>query len=134
MFIWTFPFWFAMTWCPSATSIYLSVSSNVTKIKYETCSIILHVATSSKIQLVYWKISPNSLSERLSLTYIRAIDAYVFWSLSLSPFSDSFCNARLPRLSKQTCFFCFYISLGGFGSLSIRWCTYLHLKHLRGVR
>ena len=35
IFIWTFPVCFAVTKFPSATSIYLSVSTNDTGIKYE---------------------------------------------------------------------------------------------------
>ena len=40
IFIWTCPFCFAVTFCPSATSIYSSVSSNKLGIKSETCGVI----------------------------------------------------------------------------------------------
>ena len=62
------------------------------------------------------------------------IDSYIFWLLSSSPFSDYFCDARLPLSLKRTCFCRFLLSLGGFGHLAIRLSTDPHLKHLQGVR
>ena len=44
IFICTYPFCFAVTWCTSATSMYLSVSYNEPVIKYETSGVMWHVA------------------------------------------------------------------------------------------
>ena len=56
IFIPSYPFCFAVTWCPSATSICLSVSSNEPGIKSETSGVMCHVAPESKIQLVYCEL------------------------------------------------------------------------------
>ena len=47
----TKPFCFAVTWCSSATSMNLSVSSNYPGMKSVTSGVILQVAPESKIQL-----------------------------------------------------------------------------------
>ena len=73
----TWPFCFDVTWCPSATSMYLSVSSNDPGMKPETYGIMWHVAPKSKIQLVNWELSQYFTLERSSLLYIRAIYAYI---------------------------------------------------------
>ena len=54
----TWPFCFAVTWCPSATSVYLSVSFNYPRMKSETSGVMWHIALESKIQLVNCKLSP----------------------------------------------------------------------------
>ena len=43
----------------------------------ETCGVILHVATESKIQLVNYELSPKSIIEILSPLYILAIYSYI---------------------------------------------------------
>ena len=134
IFIWTWPICFAVTWCPSATSIFLSVSSNGPGIKYETCGVMWHVDPESKIQWVNCELSSEYLLGISSLPDICAIDAYIFWSLSLSPFPNSFWDARLPLSLKRTCFRCFLLSLGGFGHLAMMWSSDPHLKYLRGLR
>ena len=58
IFIRAYPFCFAVTLCPSETSMDLSVSSNDTGIKFVTSGVIWHVAPESKIQLVNCKLSP----------------------------------------------------------------------------
>ena len=68
IYIWTCPFCLAMTWCPSAHSIYLSVSSNNHGITFETCGDVWHVAPESKIQLVNCKMSPKYLLELSSFS------------------------------------------------------------------
>ena len=78
IFICTCPLWFAMAWCPSANSMCLSVSSNKYGIKYESYGVMWHVAPESKIQLVYWELSPKFPLVHFSLPYIHAIDAYIF--------------------------------------------------------
>ena len=54
----TEPFYFAVTWCPSATSMNLSVSYNDPGMKSVTSGVIWHVAPESKIQLVNCELSP----------------------------------------------------------------------------
>ena len=80
IFIWTCHFCFAVTWCTSAASIYLSMSYNDPGIKSETYGVILHIYLWSKIQLVNLELSPKYLLGLLSLLDIHAIDAYIFWS------------------------------------------------------
>ena len=54
----TDPFYFAVTWCLSATSMNLSVSSNDPGMKSVTSGVIWKVAHESKIQLVNCELSP----------------------------------------------------------------------------
>ena len=84
--------------------------------------------------MVNCELSPKSLLRLLLLSYIRAIDAYIFWSLSLSPFSNSFCDTWLLLSLKRTCFRHLLLSVGGFGHSESRWYSYLHLIHSLGVR
>ena len=77
----TEPFFPAVTWCPSATSMNLFVSCNDHGMKSVTSGVIWHIAPESKIQLVNCKLSPYSLLPRLSSLDIHAIDAYILWSL-----------------------------------------------------
>ena len=63
----TEPFCFAVTLCPSATSMNLSVSSNDPGMESVTSGVTWHVAPESKIQLVNCKLSPYSLLSLLSL-------------------------------------------------------------------
>ena len=93
IFIWTCNFFFAVMLCLSATLIYLSISYNYPGIKYETCGVIWYIVPESKIQLVNWELSQKSLLELSSLPDIRSMDSYIFWSLSLSPFSNYLCDA-----------------------------------------
>ena len=102
--------------------------------KPETYGIIWHVVLESKIQLVNCKLSPKYLIGLLSLSDINAIDAYIFWSLLLSPLLDYFCDARLTLSPKRTCFLRFSFSLGGFGNLESSWSSDPCLKHLWVVR
>ena len=81
IFICTWPFCFAVTWCLSATSMYLSVSSNDPRMKSESYGVMWHVAPKSKIKLVNCELSPYFSLEHSSLLDIRAIYAYIFWSL-----------------------------------------------------
>ena len=48
IFIHTCPFCFAVTWCPSVTSMCLSVSYNEPGIKYKISGVMWHVAPESK--------------------------------------------------------------------------------------
>ena len=96
IFIWICTFYFSVTWCPSATSIYLSLSYNDPRIKYEPCGLIWHVAPESKIQLVNCKLSPRSLLELLPLPKIRAIYAYIYCLLSFSLLLDLFAIQDYP--------------------------------------
>ena len=104
IFIHTCHFCFAVTWCPSANSMFLSVFYNEPGIKSETCGVIWHVAHESKIQLVNCELSPKSLIEHSSLLDIPTIDAYIFWSLLFSLLSYSLCDSRLPFSLKRTWF------------------------------
>ena len=131
IFICTCPFYFAMTWCPSVTSICLSVSSNKHGIKPETCGTIWHVDTESKIQSVNYKLSPKYLLGIFSLPDIRAIYAYIFWSFLLSHLSKYFWDAQLPLLLKRTYFCSFSFYLCDFWNFTIRWCSNPHLKYLQ---
>ena len=116
-------------WCPSATSMYLYVASNQPKIKYRTSGVIWHFAPESKIQLVNYELSLNFLIGNWSLPDMCAIHKYIFWSLLFLPLS----HARLPFSLKRTWFFRFTFSYGGFRHFAIRWSSYPHLKHFRGV-
>ena len=129
IFICTCPFCFAVTWCPSATSICLSVSSNVPGIKYETSGVMWHVAPESKIQLVNYELSPKFPLRHSSLPYIRAIDAYISWSMLFL----LLLHARLTFSLKRTCFRRFSFYFDGFGNFAIRWSSDPHLQHFRGV-
>ena len=132
IYIWTFPFIFAMTWCPSATSIYLSISYNEPGMKPGICCVIWHVALEYKIQLVNCELSLKYLLGISSLPVICTIYEYILWLLKLSPSSNFVCDSRLPVSLEQTWFHCFLLSPDGFGNLAIRWSTYPHQKHLRG--
>ena len=59
-----------------------------------------HVATESKIQLVNCELSPIFSLGHSLLTDMRAIYAYIFWSLLFSPLS----HAQLTFSLKRTCF------------------------------
>ena len=85
----TWPFCFAVTWCPSATSMYLSAYSNDHGMKSETSGVIWHVAPKYKIQLVNWKLSPYFTLLCSSSLDIRAIDAYILWSSLVLPLSHA---------------------------------------------
>ena len=130
IFIRTWPFCFAVTWCPYSTSVYLSVSYNESGMKSETSGVMWHVAPESKIQLVNCELSPKFSLGNSSLPNNCAIDAYIFWSLLFSPLE----HARLPFLFKRTYFWRFSIYFGGFGHFAIMWYSDTHLKHFRGVR
>ena len=129
-FIRTCPFCFAVTWCTSATPMYISVSYNDPGMKYETDGVMWHVAPEYKIQLVYCQLSPYFSLFRSSLLDIRAIDAYILWSSLFS----SLLHARLPFSSKRTCLCRFSLSFGGLGHFTIIWSSDPHLKHFRGGR
>ena len=109
--------------------MYLSVSSNEPIMKSESSGVVCHVAPEPKIQLVNCKLSQKISLLHSSLTYIRSINAYIFWSLRFLPLL----LARLPFSLKSTCFCCFLLSLGGFGHFAIRWSSYPYLKHFWGV-
>ena len=123
-------FCFYVTWCPYATSMCLSVSSNETGIKSETSGVMWHVAPESKIQSANCKLSPKFPLGHSSLLDMRAIDAYIFCSLL---FSVLLC-ARLTFSLKITCFRHVSLSFGGFGHFTMRWSSDPHLKHFWGVR
>ena len=133
IFICTCSFCFAVTWCPSETSICLYVSYKKPGIKTETSGIIWHFYPESKIQLVNWKLSPKCLLGNLSLSDIHAIYAYIFWSLLFCQFSGYFSDAWSPLSLKCTCFRRFSFYLGGFIHFAIRWSSDPNLKHLGGV-
>ena len=130
IFICTWPFCFSATWCPSETSMCLSVSSNEIGIKYETYSVMWQVAPESKIQFFNCELSPKFPLGHSSLLDMRAIDSYIFWSLLFSPFS----HERLPFSLKRTCFFRFSLYFCGFGHFSIRLSSYPYLNDFRDVR
>ena len=105
--------------------MYLSVSYNEPVLKSETYGFMWHVAPESKIQLVNCELSPKFSLGRSSLLYMRAIDAYIFWSLLFYLLS----HARLPFSFERTFFRSFLLSFGGFGHFTIRGCSDPHLKH-----
>ena len=126
----TWPFCFAVTWCTSATLMYLSVSSNDHGIKSVTSGAMWHVSPESKIQLVNCELSPYFTLLRSSSLDICVIDAYILWSSLSSPLL----HARLPFSLKRTCFLQFSLSFGGLGHFAIMWSSDTHLKHFRGGR
>ena len=128
IFIRTCHFCFSVTWCPSATSMYLSVYFNDTGMKYKTSGVMWHNAPKYKIQLVNYELSPYFPLLRSSLLVIRAIDAYILWSSLFVPFS----HARLTFLLKYTCLRRLLLSFSGLGHFAIMWSSYPHLKHFRG--
>ena len=83
IFIRTWSFCFAVTWCPS-----------------ETSGFMWHIAPKSKIQLVNFELSPYFTLLSLSSLDIRAMDAYILWSSLFFPLS----HAQLPFSLKRTCF------------------------------
>ena len=130
IFIRALTFCFPVTWCPSATSMYLSVCSHGPGMKSETSGVIWHVAPESKIQLVNCELSPYFSLERLSLLDMHAVDAYIFWSSLFLPLL----HTRLPFLLKHTCFCRFSLSFAGLGHFEIMWSSDQHLKNFQGVR
>ena len=131
IFIRTCPFCFAVTWCPSADSICLSISSNDPGIKSETYGVTWHVALESKIQLVNCELSQKFLLGHLSLPYIRAIDTYIFCSLLFFPLS----HAKWPFSFKLICFRRFLFSFGGFFEILQLGDLEIHiLKHFWCIR
>ena len=106
-----------------------SVSSKKPGIKSETSGAMWHVDPESKIQLVNCELSPKFPLGHFLLPDIRAIYAYIFWSMLTFPLS----HARLPFSFKRTCFRHFLFYFGGFGHFAIRWSLDPHLKHFRGI-
>ena len=94
----------------------LFVSYNDPEIKSETSGVMWHVAPETKIHLVNCELSPKFPQGHLSLPEMRAIDAYIFWSLLFSLLS----HARLPFSLKCTCFRFFLLFFGGFVHFAIR--------------
>ena len=72
---------FAVTKCPSTTSIYLSVSTIEPSTKFEIFSVMWQFATDSKIQLVSCKIYPKYLPRVSMIECMRSVDV-----LSFKPF------------------------------------------------
>ena len=68
-------------------SMCLSVFSNETGIKYENSGVMSHIALESKTQLFDCELSPKFPLGQSSLLDMRAIDAYIFWSLLFLPLS-----------------------------------------------
>ena len=130
IFIHTWTFCFAVTWCPFATSMYLSVYSNDPGMKSETSGVMWHVAPESKIQLVNCELSPYFSLLHSSLLDIRSIDMYILWSLLFSPLL----HAGLKISLKYTCLRCFSLYFGGLGHFSIMWSSDPHPKNFRGGR
>ena len=83
--------------------------------KSETSDVMWHADTEYKIQLVNCELSPQFSLERLSLLDIRAIDAYILWSLLFLPLS----HALLTFSLKRTCFRRFLLFFDGFGNFAI---------------
>ena len=69
-------------------------------IKSETSGVMWHVAPESKIQLINCELSAKFPLGNLSLSDIRAIDAYIFWSVLFL----ALLYARLHFSFKRTCF------------------------------
>ena len=86
----------------------------------------------SKTHLVNWKLSPKLLLGHSSLSDIRAIDAYIYWSMLFLLLPHSFYDARLPFSLKRTWFFRFSFYLGGLVHFAIMWSLDSSLKHLQG--
>ena len=59
IFIWTYSVCFAVTKCPSETSIYSSVSTYYPGIKSEISGVMWQVAPQAETKLVNCKLSPN---------------------------------------------------------------------------
>ena len=108
--------------------MYISVFYNEPVIKFETSGVMWHVASKYKIQLVHCKLSPYFSLFRLSLLEIRAIDAYILWSLLFLRWS----HAQLKFSLKTTCLRCFSLSFVGLGHFAIMGSSDPHLKHFRG--
>ena len=75
-----------------------------------------HVAPESKIQLVKWELSPKFPLGYSLFTDMRAIDAYIFWSLLFLLLS----HALLTLSLKRTYFCRFSLSSGAYGHVVIR--------------
>ena len=124
------PFCFAVTWCPSGTSMYLSLSSNDPRMKYETYGVMWHVDPESKIQMVNCELSPYFSLLQSSSQDICLIDAYILW-LSLS---SPLLHEQLPFLLKLTCLRHLSLSFGGLGHFEIMWSLDPHLNNFGGGR
>ena len=88
-----------------------------------------YIYTESKIQLVNCELSQNFPLEISSLPDICAINAYIFWLLSPSPFLDYFCDVQLFLSLKRTWFRIFLLSSGGFGHLAMIWSAHPHFRN-----
>ena len=136
--IWTSPVYFAVTKCPSATFIYLSVYTNETGIKSEISGVMWQVTPESKIQLISCKLYPNFLLGLSALVDINTTYTYIFCdSLSYVLFSDVlFIFVYLQtQVSVFSVFqWTFLSTVSGFGQFAMKWSSDPHLKHVFGFR
>ena len=97
----------------------------------KTRNLWCHVARSSRFQNPIGKLQTVTKFPlgHSSLPDIRAIYAYIFWSLLFSPLS----HAQLPFSLKRTSFRRFSFYFGGFRNFAIMWSSDPYLKYFQGV-
>ena len=134
IFIWTSPIYFAVTKWPSATSIYLYVSTNVPVIKYEISCVMWKVTPESKIKLVSCELSPKYFRGLSVLDDILAIDVCIFCDVLLSILLSNVLSS-LNDLYAQVLGFSvfqgiFFTEVSCFRPFAMNWSSDPHLKHV----
>ena len=135
IFIWTYPvFFFTVKKCPSATWIYLSVSTNDPSIQSEISGAVWQVAPESKIQLVSCELSPKYLLGISALEDISAIDVYIFcdsiWYVMFYDVLSIFVNLYALVLGFSVFQWTFLSKVYGFRKFAMKLSSDPHLKHV----
>ena len=125
-FVFVLDLFFAVMWYLSATSMYLSVSSNDPGMKSETSVVIRHVATKSKPN---WSIA--NYHHTLHFCAIHLCHRWVYLMVIVI-FAVVACT--ITFFIKTYLIFCFSLSFGGLGNFAIMWSSDPHLKHFQGRR
>ena len=126
----TWTFCFAVTCCPSATSMCLSVSSNETGIKYEIYGIMSHVF--SRIQNPIdqlWTVT--KISTRI---FVITIHAWHICIYLLVAFIFAVVACTIAFSIKTYLFSPFLVIFWWLWTFAIRWSSDPHLKHFRDFR
>ena len=131
--IWTFSVCFDLKKCPSAHSIYLSVSTNNIGIKSEIYGVMWKISPESKIQLFSCELSPKYLLGLSIFEDIHAIDAYIFCDSFCLIFLSDFFYIFFDAHAQVFVFSVFQITLfyefSSLGKSAIQWYSDPHLKH-----
>ena len=138
IYILTYTVCFDVTKFPSATSIYLSVSTNEPGIKSEISGVMWQVAPESKIQLVSCELSQKSLLGMSILENIYAIDAYILCDSFLSVLLSNVLSIFVDMYERVLGFYVFqwtlFSELSGFLQFVMKWSSAPHLKYVFGFQ